>query len=272
MNCKNQAKGERRKAKHRFPVTAPKFSYAAGFTLIEVLIAMTLLSIMVVLLFSSLRICAQSWEKGENKIAEVNEVAVVYNFFQRHLSSAIPISNDFMAGNDVNAANQQGTATDAMNGAGQQETGAQPGKNNKNFSFQGKKDALQFVSVFPASVGRAGMQLFSIRPQRQDKEQVINVTLTPFFPVTEGEEWNEEEEVLLKHVSDFELSYFGAVDDTGKSGWQDKWLEKDVQPKLVKISIKTTDGVYWPDMIIELKVADAGTGVNAAPPGLGGGN
>ncbi|HEY8220174.1 MAG TPA: prepilin-type N-terminal cleavage/methylation domain-containing protein, partial [Methylobacter sp.] len=60
----------------------------AGFTLIEVLIAMTLLSLMVVLLFSSLRICAQSWEQGENKIAEVNEVAVVYNFFQKHLASA----------------------------------------------------------------------------------------------------------------------------------------------------------------------------------------
>ncbi|MFI3120724.1 MAG: type II secretion system protein, partial [Methylococcaceae bacterium] len=36
----------------------------SGFTLIEVLIAMTLLSIMVVLLFASLRICAQSWEQG----------------------------------------------------------------------------------------------------------------------------------------------------------------------------------------------------------------
>ena len=35
-----------------------------GFTLIEVLIALTLLSIMVVLLFTSLKICAYCWEKG----------------------------------------------------------------------------------------------------------------------------------------------------------------------------------------------------------------
>jgi general secretion pathway protein J len=270
MNCKNQAKGEGRKAKYRFPDTTQNFKGAAGFTLIEVLIAMTLLSIMVVLLFASLRICAQSWEQGENKIAEVNEVAVVYNFFQGHLSSAIPLSSDLMAGNNVDAANQPESGTGGMNGIGQQGTGAPAGKNNKNFSFQGKKDTLQFVSVFPASVGRAGMQLFSIRPQRQGKEQVINVTLTPFLPLTEGEEWDKEEEVLLKHVSDFSLSYFGAADDTGKESWQDEWLEKDVQPRLVKISIDTTDGVYWPDMIIELKVADAGTGVNTAP--LGGGN
>ena len=53
-----------------------------GFTLIEVLIALTLLSIMIVLLFTSLKICADSWEKGENKINNVNQIAVVYNFFQ----------------------------------------------------------------------------------------------------------------------------------------------------------------------------------------------
>ncbi len=253
-----KAQGGRIRIAHHFISVTPSLRYSTGFTLIEVLIAMTLLSIMVVLLFSSLRICAQSWEQGENKIAEVNEVAVVYNFFQRHLSSAIPLSNDFIAGDDVDAASRPETGATFASAAATE-------NKDKTFSFQGKKNSLQFVSVFPASVGRAGMQLFSIEPQQQDKEQVIKVTLTPFFPVTEGEEWHQEEVVLLKHVSDFALAYFGATDDTSKSSWQDEWLEKDVHPKLVKISIATTDGVFWPEMIIELKVAGAGTGVNASP-------
>ncbi|HEY8035960.1 MAG TPA: prepilin-type N-terminal cleavage/methylation domain-containing protein [Methylobacter sp.] len=240
MSCKSKAKGEGRKAKHRFHNAMP----SSGFTLIEVLIAMTLLSIMVVLLFSSMRICAQSWEQGENKITDVNEVAVVYNFFQRHLSLAIPLWNDFLTQNDVNAADQPG-----IGGADEKE--------NKIFSFQGKKQSLQFVSVFPASAGRLGMQLFSIQPQQQDGEQVINVTLTPFFPVAEGEDWRREDVVLLRHVSDFTLAYFGAVEGESKSRWQDEWLKKDVQPQLVKISINTTNGVFWPEMIIELKAAGA---------------
>ncbi|MBL6986090.1 MAG: prepilin-type N-terminal cleavage/methylation domain-containing protein [Methylobacter sp.] len=209
-----------------------------GFTLIEVLIAMTLLSIMVVLLFSSLRICAKSWEQGESKIAEVNEVAVVYNFFQRHLSSAIPVWDDFTVKNGFTTGNQ-----------------------DKTFSFQGKKQSLQFVSVFPASAGRTGMQLFLIEPQEQDGERLIKVTLTPFYPVTEGEEWHREEVVLLRHVSDFSLAYFGA-DDAGEAEWQEEWLEKGVQPRLVKISINTNNGVYWADMMIELKVSDAGVGIS----------
>src|SRR5512139_1339393 len=88
-----------------------------GFTLIEVLIAMTMLSIMVVLLFSSLKICADSWEKGESKITDVNEIAVVYNFFQRHLSEAKPLWNDLSK------------------------------EEEKTFSFQGKTQSLQFISA-----------------------------------------------------------------------------------------------------------------------------
>jgi general secretion pathway protein J len=76
-----EAKSERQKAKTAKQITFAPNSLHQGFTLIEVLIAMTLLGIMVVLLFSSLKICADSWEKGESKITDVNEVAVVFNFF-----------------------------------------------------------------------------------------------------------------------------------------------------------------------------------------------
>jgi general secretion pathway protein J len=196
-----------------------------GFTLIEVLIAMTLLSIMVVLLFTSLKICAQSWEKGENKMSEVNEVAVVYNFFQRHLPSAMPLWNDFSETEE------------------------------KTFSFQGKKQSMQFVSVFPASAGKTGMQLFSIEPHQQDNELVIKVIITPFFPVAEGEEWHKEEAVLLRHVNNFSLSYFGVLEDGSGSSWQDEWLAKTSQPQLIKININTKNSIFWPEMIIELKVA-----------------
>ncbi len=205
----------------------------SGFTLIEVLIAMTLLSIMVVLLFASLRICAQSWEQGENKITEVNEVAVVYNFFQRHLVPAIPLWDDFTK------------------------------KDERTFSFQGKKQSLQFVSSFPASAGRSGMQLFSIEQRQDDDDQLIEVTLTPFFPATEGEQWHREEVVLLKHVRDFSLSYYGVADDGGgENSWQDEWLEKESQPLLVKISIDTDNGVFWPEMIIALKITDGAVGTD----------
>ncbi len=195
-----------------------------GFTLIEVLIAMTLLSIMMVLLFTSLKICADSWERGENKITDVNEMAVVYNFFQRDLSIAKPLWKDL------------------------------PVEEDKSFSFQGSSQSLQFVSAFPASAGRSGLQMFSLNLLEENNEQVINVTIVPFIRLTEGEKLQKEEVTLLKHVTDFTLSYFSSASEISESVWTDEWLNKEALPRLVKINIKLDNGIYWPAMIIDLKV------------------
>ncbi len=202
----------------------------SGFTLIEVLIVMTLLGIMMVLLFSSLKICADSWHKGENKIAQVNEVAVVYNFFQQHLAVAKPLLNDLKK-SDLQA----------------------------TLAFQGKNQSLQFVSSFPASVGRLGLQLFTVKMDKEDDKQVLKVTITPFFPMENADtEQSREEVVLLKGVSDFSIAYFGTEDgmenNMSNAAWHDEWLDKTIQPSLIKITIKQDDETFWPEMLIALKI------------------
>jgi general secretion pathway protein J len=197
-----------------------------GFTLIEVLLAMTLLSVMMTLLFVSLKICAESWEKGEKKIFEVSETAGVVNFFQRHLVMAKPLWNDFT-------------------------------EEQRLFSFQGDSQSLQFVSSFPASAGRAGLQLFTVRLVSENRQNAIKVTITPFYPVAEGDEWLTEEETLIKGVAGFSLAYFGPEAGETESRWLEQWRERDQLPKLVRIKIDLENGVFWPEMNFELKLAAA---------------
>ena len=192
-----------------------------GFTLLEVMLAMTLLSIMVVLLFSSLKIGAESWNRGESKIAEVNEKAVVYQFFKRHLPSIRPLWDDFS-------------------------------DDERSFSFQGEQDAFQFVSVFPFSAARKGLQLFKVFPDKSEKG-VVKVILTPFYPTVEEQQWEPEEVVLLENVEKFELSYFGKEDSESEAAWFDSWQEKELLPALLKIKIVLKDHSYWPEMIFALK-------------------
>lgn len=199
----------------------------AAFTLIEVLIAMTLLSVMVVLLFSSLSIGAKSWEQGENKIAEVNEITVIQQFFNHHLAHATPQWNDFDP------------------------------EQNRVFSFQGKKNSLQFVSEFPASAERSGLQLFDVKLQEKNKQHFIEVTLTPFFPLAESEDFFEDTIKLVDDVERFELFYFGLNAETGEYTWQDEWLLKEEQPRLVKIVLELKDGRFIPDIVVALKVDNA---------------
>jgi len=206
-----------------------------GFTLIEVMLAMTLLSIMMVLLFSALRISAQSWDAGEGKIAQVNETALVYNFFQRHLVTARPLWNDYMESKQTFSF--QSTP--------------------RSFSFQGTSSSLKFVSAFPASAARPGLQLFMIESvQQQGKEDAVKVTISPFFPAVEGEEWEPEEEILLNNVRSFQLAYFGPDENSGTDLWQDQWLDRNTLPGLVKIKIERSNEVFWPEMLIALKMAE----------------
>jgi len=129
---KNQVQGTRCKVKRTCRLNpVPCTSHLRGFTLIEVLIAMTLLSIMVVLLFSSLKICADSWEKGESKITDVNEVAVVYNFFNGIVCSKT-LWNDFSG-------------------------------EEKTFSFQGKAQSMQICFRFPCKCCQIGFAVVFYR-------------------------------------------------------------------------------------------------------------
>ena len=201
---------------------ATKFE-VKGFTLIEVLIGLTLLSIMFVLLFASFKICADSWEKGEKKVASVNDMAVVYHFFQKHLSVTKPILNESVV-------------------------------NEKPFSFQGGTNSLQFVSNFPESAAKPGLQIFNVELVEQDNDTNINVKVTPYNLSDEDQELDGDEVSLIKQVSELKFSYFGSEDGLSDGVWVDDWLNKTVLPRLVKINIVLENGNYWPEMIIPLRI------------------
>lgn len=209
-----------------------------AFTLVEVLIGMSLLGVMMVLLFGSLRICVQNWDIGESKIAAVSQKAVIRNFFVTHLQNLLPLQNDF---GEV-----------------------------KQFSFQGDKHKLQFVSSMPASAGRLGIQLFTVFADSRSREgKNLQVSMQPFFPVDDNQGWKTENVVILKDVKAITFDYFG-LDETQPAqpaAWYESWLEKNKTPMLVRIVVEMQNGDVWPEIIVELKV-DTSTSVPPNPFGI----
>ncbi|MDD1618372.1 MAG: prepilin-type cleavage/methylation domain-containing protein, partial [Methylococcaceae bacterium] len=55
--------------------------------------------------------------------------------------------------------------------------------------------------------------------------------------------------------NDFSLAYFGSDDGVSEGSWEEEWLDKEVLPRLVKINIKLENGIFWPEMIIDLKIS-----------------
>ncbi len=198
-----------------------------GFTLIEVLIAITLLGVIVVLLFASLRVAGKSWNTGEGKIAAVNQKAVVYQFFKRHLTTIRPLP---MPKND-----------DPL------------GLETTEQAFQGHPQSLQFVAALPAASTRKGLQLFNIQLDPRSPS-IIQVALRPYRETDAEFDRAEPPVVLLEQVAKFSFSYFGKVEDGADQVWRDEWVEADRLPSLVKVSIALKDGSYWPEMVFALKI------------------
>lgn len=210
-----------------------------GFTLIEMLIAISLLGIMVVLLFASLRTAAESWDKGEEKISQVNKKAVVYQFFKRHLLTAKPLPP---------FSNQQ-TQPDQ-----QQDITALT-----QLEFRGLPQSIHFISALPAASARKGLQIFNVGLGVEDPT-ILKVALTPYRQA-EDPGPDEEPTVLLEGLKEFTISYFGESGEGG-SAWQDAWQNAERLPKLVKIHIALRDGSFWPDMIFPLKITGQSSGGN----------
>ena len=205
-----------------------------GFTLIEVLIAMTLLSVMVVLLFSSLRTAAESWNAGESKIAEVNTKAVVYQFFKRHLTTIRPMPM---------LSNEQKTFPKAQ----------QDDLQNQQ-AFQGFRQSLNFVAALPAASARKGLQVFNIASDSANRSTLL-VTLTPYRQTDiDVNAEPDRPEVLLEDIADFKFSYFGKTEDMADQKWHDEWKMADRLPRLIKVTIQLADGSDWPEMVFPLKI------------------
>ncbi|MCK5897792.1 MAG: prepilin-type N-terminal cleavage/methylation domain-containing protein [Methylococcales bacterium] len=193
----------------------PRKSRLLGFTLIEVLIALSLLSIMMLMLFAGLRISAKSWDKGDAKLIQINNMSAVHNFFHNQMATALPLWDDFT-------------------------------ELEKKFSFQGTENTLQFVSTLPSSSKRLGLQVFNLRLEKNQ----LWVAIKPFYPSLEQNKWKIEDVVLLDKIATFKITYFGKQEEDVLE-WQDDWVHKHL-PQLIAIDIETIAEIKWPQIILKL--------------------
>ena len=131
---------------------------ARGFTLLEVLIAASLLSIMMLLLLGSLRIGASSWENGEKDLERTSQFLVVQAFLRKHLSVAIPRP----IGDPLRL-------------------GAQ---------FIGTRSTLEYVGLLPAQI-RPGLYRFSFFLEARGGQKSLKLGVKTLDATAEGEQLEE---------------------------------------------------------------------------------
>ena len=200
-----------------------------GFTLVEVLIALTLLGVMMTLLMSTFRAGAKSWDAGEAMASETENQFVVHNFLRSYLENARPVIDDFSD------------------------------EDESEFSFQGDKDYVKFVAGLPANQDRGGLWQFELGLEKNGRSNDLMVLVEPFFPEIDEDAELSETLTLLSNVKTFNLSYFGRGEATDQDeDWHDDWEEKSELPSLVKIELQLEEQKQWPDIVIAPQVEIVG--------------
>ena len=210
-----------------------KRSNTAGFTLLEMLVGLTLLGVLLILIYSALNIGLRAWDTGDQRASEASHQRIVQSFLRRELGQVFPIR-------------WRGIA-------------------ESRIAFEGGKADIKFVTALNlgASVKEGGLQwghLYLADDAAPDGKRRQSLFLKRESFDLHAKDWSGLEEAkptrLIEGVKEIEITYFGAENDTTDPKWTDEWNLPLRVPLLVKISVKTDLGRDVPDLVVALKLGE----------------
>ncbi|HET19628.1 MAG TPA: prepilin-type N-terminal cleavage/methylation domain-containing protein [Chromatiales bacterium] len=190
---------------------------ARGFTLIELIIALSLTGVIAALAYGGLHLAARGWDRA-SQVAMVNDEArVAWGFVRARLAQARPV--------------------------------LQVIDDEVLVRFEGEPSLLRFVAPPPRQqAAQGGLYVYSL--EVADDGLWLDYAL--YLP--DGREISQEPpRLLVKGVDDRRVfSYFGAIRPDDDRRWHTMWDRVDRLPELVRVELHV-DGQGWPAWVMPIR-------------------
>ena len=196
---------------------------ADGFTLVELLIATTLLALLSVILFGGLRFGARAWEAGGESIERTGEVEAVQELLRRTLVEAVL----------------------------PEPAGAVPEP-----SVAGTGGRVSFFAPLPHHLGTGGIGRYALA---LDERGQLLIAWEPRRPERRLEApLSASPSAVLQDVAALNLSYYGSLAPGETPSWHESWNSRTL-PLLIRVRIDFPEGDRrrWPDLVIAPRLARA---------------
>lgn len=187
-----------------------------GFTLLEILVVLSLLAVLLVLLSGALLGANRAVSKAQRYTVSLDEMRAAQQFLRTAISEALPL--------DVTEDDSQADGF-----------------------FVGTSERLQFVATLPGVLG-GGIQRFTLQRGAEDL-QVAFSRLEAQATVS-----RDEPQVLLTNLAALQFSYRGVSPLGQPTGWIDQWPWPRRLPSAVRIAARVDGPVPWVTQVIALRL------------------
>jgi general secretion pathway protein J len=201
-----------------------------GFTLVELLLAITLLSMLLALAYGGLHAATHATDRGQKILEESGKLRMAHQFVRKQLNQAIPLA--FMQGDEDSAASE------------------------KPEVFLGSTGSIRFVGPMPGYLGFGGPQVqqLSIVSGENGLELVLEHALLQGF-----EEYSLAERapiMLIDHIESAEFQFLGRNEDGELLPWTNNWEDAGLLPAAIALDIEFEEGSYadWPLMVAAVRI------------------
>jgi general secretion pathway protein J len=196
---------------------------SAGFTLVELTIALVLLALLAGVLFGSLGFAGTSLERGEAKVDGTSSMRLAQAFLRANLEEQHPLRMRKIA--------------------------------EFPLLFAGDRDELRYAAILPARVAGGGVWFYRLSVDRNNnRAPLVLERVLPDLNASQVPDFRDaERSVLAEGIRELKLGYFGrdaGAADTNDPSWRDRWDDPQRLPLLVRIDVTPNQGPAWPTLVV----------------------
>ena len=209
--------------RHAFQSAGPNRD--RGFTLLELLVAILILTLLMTISISSVRIAGQSLVAGVDVADATEEMRTVSEFLRRQLAGLPPL----------------------VMGDGQ----------DQRIALQADSKSLRFIAPAPQYSYGPGLIVYELTAERIDGLEYLTLSYAPFDPGSS--DWQRpppgSRRIISRGFEGVTFAYFGSEMRRDSPAWRTDWRDDAEQfPSAVRIRTRdndTADG--WPDLVYVLR-------------------
>lgn len=196
-----------------------------GFTLIEVLVAVLLLSLLLAGAWGGIHTATRAIRSGDAMIERMNRLRVTQEFLRRQISHIMPLS----------------FGQDKATGQG--------------YLFEGEKDFMRFVAPMPGYLSKGGAYVQTLELSRGGRgELLFTDRMLNGFDLDEMDGSDAEPVLLIDGIARGHFEYRGLDEQGELEDWEDTWEDPSKLPLMVRIvmDMREDSGMTWPVMEVPL--------------------